>query len=278
MFHEVSVRCSADRVPEVEKELNRANAISISLRSGDDNENEPTIDGEWTLTKVTALFPDQVDLQETEATLTKLGCDGFHIETLEESQWLEQQARPIPELVVGPFLIGGSLTSVKTPQIPLEIPAGLAFGTGEHETTALCLEWLASQQLSEKHLLDLGCGSGILAIAAMKLGAASATAIDNDPSALEVTATNASRNKVSLTTSHQLDPESNYDLIVANIYADILIDYAENVQHVLGQGGVLALSGILESQSKQVTQCYANVRFDSVDVRNNWVLLAGHKH
>lgn len=278
MFREVSVQCSTDRVSDVEKELNRANAISISLRNGDNNENEPTIDGNWTLTKITALLPEQVDLRVTEAALTKLGCDSFQIETLDEFRWFEQLTRPIPDLAVGPFLIGGSITSVKTAQIPLEIPAGLAFGTGEHETTAMCLEWLASQQLREKHVLDLGCGSGILAIAAMKLGAVSATAIDNDPSALEVTATNASKNKVSLTTSHQLDLENNYDLIVANIYADILIEYAESVQHVLSQGGVLALSGILKSQSEQVTRCYENLSIDSVTVRNDWVLLAGHKH
>ena len=272
------MRCSADRIADAEEELNRANAIAISLRNGVDNENERTIDGEWTLIKVSAVLPEQADLRSTKVALSKLGCDNFHIGTLDESEWIGYLTRPIPELVVGPFLIGGSLTSVKTPQVPLHIPAGLAFGTGEHETTALCLEWLASQQLGEKHVLDLGCGSGILAIASMKLGAASATAIDNDPTALRVTATNASMNKVSLTTSHRLDLESNYDLIVANIYADILIEYADNVQCVLNPGGVLALSGILESQSERVRRSYSNVRFDSVELRNNWVLLAGHKH
>ena len=278
MLHEMSMRCSAERVAEVEKELSRANAIAISLRNGDDQQNERTIVGEWAITKVIALLPEQADLLKTEVALSKLGCDSFRVDTLDESQWTEQLIRPIHDLVVGPFLIGGSLTSAKTPQIPLTIPAGLAFGTGEHETTALCLEWLASQQLGEKHVLDLGCGSGILAIAAMKLGAASATAIDNDPTAMTVTATNASMNNVRLTTSHRLDLESNYDLIVANIYADILIEYADNVQRVLNPGGVLALSGILKSQSERVRRSYSSIRFDSVELRNNWVLLAGHKH
>ena len=275
LFHEMSVRCSTDRVAEVEAELSRVNAIAVSLRNGD--ENERNIDGEWTLTMVIALLPEQADLHKTEVALSKLGCDSFHVETLDESQWREHLTRPTPKLTIGPFLIGGSLSNVKTPQIPLHIPAGLAFGTGEHETTALCLEWLTRQSPSEKHVLDLGCGSGILAIAAMKLGAASATAVDNDPDALAVTSTNASKNEVDLTVLHRLDLESTYDLIVANIYADTLIEYAENVQCVLNPGGTLALSGILESQSEQVKRSYSDIRFDSIEVRNNWVLLSGYK-
>lgn len=276
VFHEVSVRCSADRVAEVEEELHRVNAIAIYLRNGD--ENERSIDGQWTLTNVIALLPEQADLRSAEVALSKLGCDSFHIETLDKSRWIEHLTRPTPNLTIGPFLIGGSLSNVKTPQIPLHIPAGLAFGTGEHETTALCLEWLSRQSLSEKHVLDLGCGSGILAIAAMKLGAETATAIDNDPDALVVTEANASKNEVDLTILHQLDLESNYDLIVANIYADTLIEYAESVQRVLNSGGLLALSGILESQSEQVKRSYSDIRFDSVELRNNWVMLSGYKH
>ena len=270
--------CSTVRVPKVEKELNRANAIAISLRNGDESKNEATIDGNWTLTRVTALLPEHTDLSRTEAVLAQLGCDSFHTKKLHQPRWSRHLYQPRPEVVIGPFVIGDSLETVKSPRIPLYIPAGLAFGTGEHETTALCLEWLAGENLRKKHVLDLGCGTGILAIAAMKLGAASATAVDNDQDALEVTSSNATRNRVNLLISEKLGVERSFDLVVANIYADILIEYAEKIEHILNPGGLLALSGILENQVERVQRAYRNVQFSVAQVRNDWVLLAGCKY
>ena len=275
MIYELSVRCSTDRVGEVEEELNQAHAIAVSLRNGDESKNQSTIDGKWAFTQVTALMPEHVDLRECEVALSKLGCDGFRAEILDELQWSQSLHQPRARVLIGPFVIGDSLENVSSPLVPLYIPAGLAFGTGEHETTALCLEWLAEKNLREKHVLDLGCGSGILAIAAMKLGAASATAIDNDQDALQVTESNALRNNVNLSISRQLEIEVSFDFVVANIYADTLIQYAERLRHVLNPGGLLALSGVLENQIEQVQRSYPDIQFDVIQVRNDWALLAG---
>lgn len=277
MFHEVSVRCTHDLVDIVEESLEQTNAIAITLRNGDEREYEPTTDGDWSVTQVIALLPLRTDLLALETALINLGCDGFCTRAINESEWRVKLSQPRSDLVVGPFVIGDVSPRYMTPQIPLEIPAGLAFGTGAHETTSLCLEWLSRQPLSGKHVLDLGCGSGILAIAAMKLGASSATAIDNDETALTIANENAMRNEVKISVSNRLHLENRFDLAIANIYADTLNEYAEQLEHVLNPTGSLALSGILMSQSEQIERAYANCRFNPVESRNDWVLLTGLK-
>ncbi|MCY4130349.1 MAG: 50S ribosomal protein L11 methyltransferase [Gammaproteobacteria bacterium] len=277
-FYEISTCCTTDRVAEVEDELNRASAFALSFRDGAETKSAPTFNTVWVLTQITALLPKQTNLYEIEAALSNLGCHSFCARTLEESEWSQHLNQPAFKLIVGPFVIGDPQPSTESRQIPLEISAGLAFGTGAHETTALCLEWLASHDLRGKHVLDLGCGSGILAIAAMKLGAASSIAIDNDQTACDVAKENAAKNKVEISVSNRLELESKFDVVVCNIYADTLIQYAEQIEYVLDPSARLALSGILESQIEQVKRSYLNVKLDSVQIRNDWVLLAGIKH
>ena len=270
--------CATDRVAEVEYELNQASAIAISFRNAATTETAPTINTDWVTTQITALLPKQTSLREIESVLSNVGCHRFYARTLEESEWSQNLNQPSLELNVGPFVIGDPPPLAESPQIPLEIAAGLAFGTGAHETTALCLEWLAGKDLSGKDVLDLGCGTGILAIAAMKLAASSATAVDNDEKALSVAKENAAKNGVKLLVTNRLLFENKFDLVVANIYADTLIQYAEKVEHVLKPNGLLALSGILKNQYKQVVKSFVNVQFDPVQIRNGWVLLSGMKH
>lgn len=276
-FLELSLRCTAEHVAEVEKELNRSSAIAITIRNGDRSNPSTTINADWTVTQITALFPKETKMREIEDVLSNMGCQEFKTRVLEESAWTQGLIQPTPELNVGPFVIGDPLSNANSTQLPLEISAGLAFGTGAHDTTSLCLEWLAELDLSGKHVLDLGCGTGILAIAAMKLGALSATAIDNDPVALTVTFENAAKNEVELSISNRLDLKSRFDVVVCNIYADTLIEYAEKVEHVLKSHALLALSGIIKNQYERVKQSYAHVQFDPIHERNDWVLLSGTK-
>ena len=159
---------------------------------------------------------------------------------------------------------------------------GLAFGSGTHATTALCLEWLDAQTLHQRTVLDYGSGSGVLAIAALVLGAQSALAVDNDPQALQATRDNAERNGVDARLSVLSDdPWCNLrvDTVVANILAGPLVQLAPRLAASHRQGGALALTGILHDQQQQVRSAYSGwYAFDQPEVRDNWVLLKGTRN
>jgi ribosomal protein L11 methyltransferase len=161
----------------------------------------------------------------------------------------------------------------------IELDPGLAFGTGTHPTTALCLEWLDSAPLDGKSVVDYGCGSGVLAIAALKLGAAAALAIDIDPQALLATRDNAARNHVSerLTVAGPDEaPRRQAVILLANILAEPLLELAPSFGERVAPGGSVVLSGILRSQAAPVASRYA-AWFDMrpATVRDDWALLHG---
>jgi ribosomal protein L11 methyltransferase len=165
--------------------------------------------------------------------------------------------------------------------VRIELDPGLAFGTGTHPTTALCLEWLDAQPLAGARVVDYGCGSGILAIAAAKLGAAAVRAIDIDPQALLATHENARRNDVAaqLVVTGEPSLEARCaDVLVANILAGPLTELAARFAGALHPGGRLALSGLLVEQAETVTAAY-RPWFDigTAATRDGWALLAGRR-
>ncbi|MEZ5480038.1 MAG: 50S ribosomal protein L11 methyltransferase, partial [Thiolinea sp.] len=160
---------------------------------------------------------------------------------------------------------------------------GLAFGTGNHPTTALCLEWLDGENLHGKTVLDYGCGSGILALAAAKLGAARIVATDIDPQALEATRENSLRNglpaeRIETCLPEDL-PEGRFDVVVANILAGPLVTLSAQLLERLQPGGRLALSGILQEQQERVLAAYvpALAEHDSIS-KEEWVRISGTAH
>jgi ribosomal protein L11 methyltransferase len=163
--------------------------------------------------------------------------------------------------------------------IVVRLDPGLAFGTGTHETTALCLEWLESIDVAGRSVFDFGCGSGILSVAALKLGAAEVEAVDIDLQAVTATRQNAERNFVDerLQVGDAIELHSRqFDIVVANILARTLIDKADLICSLLRPGGELALSGILASQADEVQEAYSGlVGFGPVAMRNDWVRLSG---
>jgi ribosomal protein L11 methyltransferase len=166
--------------------------------------------------------------------------------------------------------------------VVVRLDPGLAFGTGTHPTTALCLDWLDGLDLAGKSLLDYGCGSGVLAIAALKLGAAQATGVDNDPQALAASVDNATRNGVAaqlaLHAPATLPPVA-VDVLVANILAGPLAELAPKFAARLGSGAPFALSGILAGQESELLVRYAECGFLdlTVTVREGWVRIEGRR-
>jgi ribosomal protein L11 methyltransferase len=163
--------------------------------------------------------------------------------------------------------------------VTLMLDPGLAFGSGTHATTALCLEWLERQTLTGKTVIDYGCGSGILAIAALKLGARAAWGIDTDPQALAVSRENATRNgigrELTLLLPEQAPADLNADSVLANILAGPLVELAGQLTAMVRPGGGLALSGILANQVEEVSDHYVQDFDLTKEIRDDWALLSG---
>jgi len=167
--------------------------------------------------------------------------------------------------------------------VNLLLDPGLAFGTGTHPTTALCLGWLDAQDLTKRQILDYGCGSGILAIAALKLGADIAVGVDIDPQALQASRDNAERNQIDESSLILDYPErigqGQFELVVANILAGPLIDMAATIAARVRPDGLLALSGILEAQTESVLEAYRahGLIMDEPKEKEGWMLLTGRR-
>ena len=235
----------------------------------------------WESVSLSGLFEEDVDVQTVELKLRALGLQ-VHADTILDQDWERAWLARFRPMRFGERLwICPTGFRVDEPgAVVVDLDPGLAFGTGTHATTAMCLEWLdASIQGGEK-LLDYGCGSGILTIAAVKLGAGTTTAIDNDPQAVTAARINAARNDIEQSVE-VLDSKqrvtSDFDVVVANILAEPLVTLSRKVSGALKSGGLLVLSGIVESQVAWVSDAYTNVRFDEPLVRDGWVRLTGQK-
>ncbi|WP_251978509.1 50S ribosomal protein L11 methyltransferase [Salinicola avicenniae] len=167
--------------------------------------------------------------------------------------------------------------------VNLLLDPGLAFGTGTHPTTALCLGWLDGQDLDQRHVLDYGCGSGILAIAALKLGADTAVGVDIDPQALQASRDNAERNAIDEAQLILDYPEKlgqgRFDVVVANILAAPLIELAADIAGRVAPGSLIALSGILSAQADSVLDAYRaqGLYMDEPVEKDGWILLTGRR-
>jgi ribosomal protein L11 methyltransferase len=273
---------SADPAP-VEDALLAAGAASITLEdAGDDPVLEPPPGSTplWPRVRVKALFDAAADTQALRASFPEATFE--HIaDRAWEREWLKD---------FRPMRFGRRLWVCPGGQRPqpddagdapclIELDPGLAFGTGTHPTTALCLEWLDGAPLPGKFVVDYGCGSGVLAIAALKLGAAAALAVDIDPQALLATRENAARNQVAerLTVTGAGEASTRpADMLLANILAEPLLELAPSFAERVAPGGCVVLSGILRSQAGPVASRYA-AWFDMspAKLRDDWALLYG---
>jgi ribosomal protein L11 methyltransferase len=289
---------SADPAP-FEEVLLSVGASSITLEDAADNpvlEPAPGTTPLWPSVRLKALFDADVSRDEVLAALcTQVGHPLLeaHFEVIEDRAWEREWLKDFRPMRFGQRLWicpGGQIppaellpvtsheSRVTSPCI-VSLDPGLAFGTGTHPTTALCLEWLDGNDLFGKRIIDYGCGSGVLAIAALKLGATEALAVDIDGQALQASRDNAQRNGVASTlrvAGVEAVQGFQADILVANILAEPLLQLAPRFAQLLGPGAQIALSGILVTQTPDVARRYAPW-FDIAPaaIRDDWARLDG---
>ena len=287
---QLTLELKKDRAEALELLMEELDALSITFTDAAD---EPVLEpkpGEmplWQNISAAILFTEDTP----SAIVIKALADHFPesstgaaTEILEDREWLNEWKRDVSPKQYGSRLwvypwVAEAVTDPH--QVIVELEPGLAFGTGEHPTTAMCLEWLDGHDVSNKSIMDYGCGSGLLAIAALKLGGREATGVDIDPQAIIATRSNAERNGVGdrmLTCDAETLIQNSYDIVVANILSGILVDLSSTLTKLVLPKGWLVLTGILAEQAETVISAYApQTPLSIVFERDGWVLLAGEK-
>ena len=222
---------------------------------------EPT--GIWDNSLLLALFDETADIEQIIQAAcedVQISVPSYQMTEIPEQDWVRiTQAQFDPIRISERLWIVPSWHDAPDEQaINLKLDPGLAFGTGSHPTTRLCLQWLDQHMTSGQTVLDYGCGSGILAIAALKLGAKSADGVDIDPQAVEAAQANAQTNNVeaSFRLPESVDTQT-YDIVLANILANPLRLLGELLASHVKTGGSIVLSGILESQAEEISEIYS---------------------
>ena len=287
---QVRLAITPEQAETYEDALLEVGAVSVTFT---DAEDQPIFEPDlgttplWSHTHLLALFEADTDETALLAHLQLL-CGGslpeHHVERIEDQDWERSWMDNFQPMRFGRRLwIVPSWHAAPEPDaVNLLLDPGLAFGTGTHPTTALCLEWLDDQELQGCNVLDFGCGSGILAIAALLLGAPQAVGTDIDPQALEASRDNASRNGIDparFPVYLPADlPQQPADVVVANILAGPLVSLAPQITALVKGGGRLALSGILAEQAEEVRAAYAGAfDLDPTATKDGWVRISGIK-
>lgn len=285
---QVRLAITPEQAETFEDALLEVGAVSVTFM---DAEDQPIFEPDlgttplWSHTHLLALFEADTDETALIAHLQLL-CGGslpeHHVERIEDQDWERSWMDNFQPMRFGQRLwIVPSWHDAPEPEaVNLLLDPGLAFGTGTHPTTALCLEWLDGQTLDGCTVLDFGCGSGILAIAALLLGAPQALGTDIDPQALEASRDNASRNGIDparfpVYLPAEL-PQQPVEVVVANILAGPLVSLAPQITALVKAGGRLALSGILAEQAEEIRAAYADAfELDPTAIKDGWVRISG---
>jgi ribosomal protein L11 methyltransferase len=294
-YRECVLEVARDDAEALSEALFDLGALSVSVEDADaDTPEEQPLFGEpgheptrlaWNRSRVVALLADDADpallvaAAANEIKLTPLPA--YTVREVEEQDWVRVTQSQFEPIHIGEHIwVVPSWHDAPEPDaVVLELDPGLAFGTGSHPTTRLCMEWLEQHVQAGERTLDYGCGSGILAIVAKKLGAGETVGVDIDPNAVEASRYNAERNHVEATFALPDDaPEGTFDLVVANILSNPLKLMAAMLCARVRPGGRLILSGVLERQAEEVAAAYASVIPLTVwRARDGWVCLHGVK-
>jgi ribosomal protein L11 methyltransferase len=280
---------------QAEQALLDLGALSVTLKDAEDQPVLEPLPGEtplWDQIILTGLFDADIDSQaigeQLQQTLRQLqpgasNNSAIKIEALEDKDWVRAWMDDYKPMQFGErlWVCPRHLPPPQPDAVNLMLDPGLAFGTGTHPTTALCLQWLDQQPPQDKSVLDFGCGSGVLAIAALLLGAKHADATDIDPQALSATQSNAEANQVAdkiNTYAVQELPDEQYDIVLANILAGPLQELAPQLAAHCKSGGNIVLSGILETQAEKIIQAYSPwFELEPVAIKDEWIRVSGQK-
>lgn len=284
-----SLNCRASELDQVEDLLLQLGASSLSIADAGDEPIYEPLPGTtplWQESVLTATFdaaadPETLWQQISSALPPHLTAD-LRRHGLEERDWEEAYKNHFQPIQCAQDL--WIVPSWSTPPDPratiIELDPGLAFGTGSHPTTALCLAWLAANRPGGSSVIDYGCGSGILAIAAVKLGAAAVTALDIDKQALAATEANLRANRVDRSRVRVIDPgdidDKPADLLIANILAGLLVELEPRFAALVKKGGQILLSGILKSQLEDIQLAYrTDFELAPAETREDWACISG---
>lgn len=304
-MRELVLNCSETEAEFLSDVLLEAGVLAVSVEDADsDTQEETPLYGEpglepevqaWRNNRVVALLPDGLDPaqvleQAAEQTGHRVGDGEWYLREVPDEDWVR-----LTQSQFGPIQVGERVWIIPSwhaadPQLPaanaadgkvvrIELDPGLAFGTGSHPTTHLCLEWLAQRLPRGASVLDYGCGSGILAIAAAMLGASHVDAVDIDEQAVQATRDNALNNRVCVHASLPDDfGPGQYGVVVANILSNPLKVLAPMLANRVAPGGSLVLSGVLERQAEEVAAAYAAwLKMSVWQARDGWVCLHGQR-
>lgn len=271
----------------LEDALLEAGAVAVTLTDAAD---VPILEPElgthptWPSTCVTGLFAADADeaavLACVRACIPETDIGPWTASRLEDREWVRAWMDHYHPMQFGKRLWicpTGYETEMPADAVTVHLDPGLAFGTGTHPTTSLCLQWLDGMDCSGRDVLDMGCGSGVLAVAAARLGAAHVDGVDIDPQAVRATCENARRNQVDVQAYlPDAQPDGDYDIVLSNILAAPLMVMAPALVARLRPGGHLVLAGLLETQAEDVIAAYApliNLRIGAV--QDGWARLQG---
>ncbi|AMO22219.1 50S ribosomal protein L11 methyltransferase [Ramlibacter solisilvae] len=287
---ELRLLCPEERVEPVSDALDALDALSVSVEDADaQTDAERALFGEpglpppkegWSRSRVLALFATEAAASEAGDILAAQdffqGCEIQGIAQVPDQDWVrltQSQFAPVP--ITPEFWIVPTWHEPPAQARQLiRLDPGLAFGTGTHPTTRMCLRWIANNPPAGKRVLDYGCGSGILAIGAARFGAAEIDAVDIDPAAVQATVANAQANGVQLRAGLPAEAAGHYELVLANILAMPLKVLAPLLCAHVAPGGALVLAGILERQADELKEAYAPfAALEVSDSEDGWVLM-----
>ncbi|MFM8866538.1 MAG: 50S ribosomal protein L11 methyltransferase [Limnohabitans sp.] len=291
---ELVLLCPEERVEVIGEAFDALDALSVSVEDADaQTPAEQALFGEpgmpppkegWQRSRVVALFAGQSQADEAAMLLQAQdffeGCQLLGVRRVEEQDWVRlTQSQFAPVEITPEFWIVPTWHEVPSQaRQTIRLDPGLAFGTGTHPTTHMCLRWIATHGLQGQRVLDYGCGSGILAIGAAKYGAQQIDAVDIDEAAVTSTRLNAEANGVQLNAGLPELARGEYQTVLANILATPLKVLAPLLCAHVQSGGQLVLAGILERQAEELQQAYAPwVRLEVADAREGWILMTARK-
>lgn len=281
-------------VEPVSDALVELDALSVSVEDADAlTPSEQALFGEpgmpapkagWNRSRVVALFPTEAAARETAALLVFQdffeGCEVLGVQAVAEQDWVRLTQSQFDPVEITPtfWIVPTWHEPPAAAREVIRLDPGLAFGTGTHPTTRMCLRWTAHHGVQGQRVLDYGCGSGILAIGAAKFGAADIVAVDIDPAAVESTRLNASANHVSLQSGLPDQAQGQFDIVLANILATPLKVLAPLLCDHVRAGGRLVLAGILSRQADELKEAYAPwIALTVSDEEDGWILMTAEK-